>query len=169
MLGNYPRELIGPRNRGRPHSAFGPAVPILLLPAPLVGKGTHDSGLPTQQRGRQAADSPAGMARNRGAACGGIDGRHQAEYADCITSTRYRVREQKSNHPGTVRLGYCGGQVPEIRNGSCGTSVITTIMTVDASLKGVIPISSAERNAIALDAYRWRSHSRGLYKRPAGA
>jgi hypothetical protein len=30
--------------------------------------------------GRHAAESPAGMARNRGPTCGGTRGRHQAEY-----------------------------------------------------------------------------------------
>lgn len=40
---------------------------------------------------------------------------------------------------------------------------------VHASLKGVTPICSADRNVIGLDDYRWRSHCRGLYQLPAAA
>src|SRR5690606_29942627 len=58
---------------------------------PLRAKGTHDiGGYPdlhadvrsSPEGGRHAAEYPAGMARNRWPACGGISGRHQAEYAD---------------------------------------------------------------------------------------
>ncbi|MDY6945013.1 MAG: integrase core domain-containing protein [Pseudomonadota bacterium] len=40
---------------------------------------------------------------------------------------------------------------------------------VHASLKGVPPVCSADRNVIALDDYRWRSHCGGLYQLPAAA
>jgi transposase InsO family protein len=38
---------------------------------------------------------------------------------------------------------------------------------VHASLNGVIPVCSIDRNAIALDDCHWRSHCRGLYQLPA--
>lgn len=40
---------------------------------------------------------------------------------------------------------------------------------VHASLKGVTPICSTDRNVIALDDYQWRSHCRGLYQLPMAA
>jgi transposase InsO family protein len=40
---------------------------------------------------------------------------------------------------------------------------------VHASLKGVTPICSTDRNVIALDEYQWRSYCRGLYELPAAA
>lgn len=40
---------------------------------------------------------------------------------------------------------------------------------VHASLKGVTPVCPTDRNVIALDDYRWRSHCRGLYQLPAAA
>jgi transposase InsO family protein len=40
---------------------------------------------------------------------------------------------------------------------------------VHASLKGVTPICSVDRNLVRLDDYQWRSHCRGLYQLPAAA